>query len=101
MAVVELGYLGMPPAECRGGGGAGGNFDGVHRGHAALVAAAREVAGRVGGPVVPVTFDPHPLQLLAPDRFPPPLTTVAERARLLHLVGADQVVLLRTTPELL
>ena len=101
MAVVALGYLGAPPADCRGGVVAVGNFDGVHRGHAALVAAARAMAGRVGGPVVPVTFDPHPLQLLAPERYQPPLTTVAERARLLQTIGADHVIVLRTTPELL
>jgi riboflavin kinase/FMN adenylyltransferase len=101
MAVVELGYLGTPPTECRDGVVAVGNFDGVHRGHAALVDVARAMASRVGGPVVPVTFDPHPLQLLAPDRYQPPLTTVAERARLLQTVGADHVIVLRTTPELL
>src|SRR3954469_26042466 len=100
MPVVSMGLEDRPPEEFRGGVLAVGNFDGVHRGHAALLAAARELAGP-GRPVIPVTFDPHPLVLLAPERFQPPLTTVAERARLLHAVGADHVVVLRTTPELL
>jgi riboflavin kinase / FMN adenylyltransferase len=98
MPVVPLRLQEAPPPEVRRGVVAVGNFDGVHRGHAALIAAARDL-GR--GPVVPVTFDPHPLVLLAPDKYQPPLTTVAERARLLHAVGAEHVVVLQTTPELL
>ncbi len=101
MAVETLRYHQSAPMSCRGGVIAVGNFDGVHRGHAYLIAAARELAEVTGGPVVPVTFDPHPLMLLAPERFQPPLSTVAERARLLHEVGADHVVVLKTTPELL
>jgi riboflavin kinase / FMN adenylyltransferase len=100
MPVIPLRLQDLPPNEVRGGVVAVGNFDGVHRGHAALIATARELAGH-DRPVVPVTFDPHPLVLLAPERFQPPLTTVAERARLLHSIGADHVVVLETTPELL
>src|SRR5262245_1459616 len=100
MSVVPLRLHDVPPESVRGGDVAIGNFDGVHRGHAALVDAAREMAGP-GRKVVPVTFDPHPLVLLDPERFQPPLTTVAERAGLLHDVGADHVVVLQTTPELL
>src|SRR5437763_1979013 len=100
MSVVPLRPHDVPPESVRGGVVAVGNFDGVHRGHAALVAAARELAGP-SGPVVPVTFDPHPLLLLAPERFQPPLTTAAERAGLLHELGADHVIVLQTTPQLL
>jgi riboflavin kinase/FMN adenylyltransferase len=78
-----------------------GNFDGVHRGHAALIARLRTEADKVGGPAVAVTLDPHPIALLAPERLQPLLTTPEDRAELLHAVGADHVVILRTTPELL
>jgi riboflavin kinase/FMN adenylyltransferase len=90
-----------PPPACRGGAVAVGNFDGVHRGHAALVADLRARAAAVGGPAVAVTFDPHPIALLAPDRLQPLLTTPADRAELLHRAGADHVLVLRTTPDLL
>ena len=89
------------PAECRGGAVTVGNFDGVHRGHASLMAALKDAGRRVGGPAVAVTFDPHPLTLLAPGRISAPLTTLADRTELLHAAGADAVVVLRTTPELL
>jgi riboflavin kinase/FMN adenylyltransferase len=78
-----------------------GNFDGVHRGHAALIAALRRQAEQVSGPAVAVTFDPHPLDLLRPERRQPLLTTLDDRGRLLHELGADHVLVLKTTPDLL
>lgn len=86
-----------PPVEFRGGALAIGNFDGVHRGHAELVRVLRES----GRPAIAVSFDPHPLQLLAPQRFLPELTTPADRALFLRECGADGVCFLKTTPELL
>lgn len=100
MAVIPLRLHDTPSENVRGGVVAVGNFDGVHRGHAALIAAAGELAGR-DTPVVAVTFDPHPLSVLDPERFQPPLTTVPERANLLQSVGADHVVVLQTTRDLL
>src|SRR4051794_40488944 len=97
MTLHRLNWDEAPPVECRGGAVAVGNFDGVHLGHAELV---RTLCER-GQPAVVVSFDPHPLLLLAPERFQPLLTTVEDRAQLLAECGAAHVVLLHTTPELL
>jgi riboflavin kinase/FMN adenylyltransferase len=78
-----------------------GNFDGVHRGHAALVAEVRRQAQAAAGPAVVLTFNPHPLKLLRPEQFQPVLTMPDDRAELLQACGADHVILLRTTPQLL
>jgi riboflavin kinase/FMN adenylyltransferase len=90
-----------PTAACRGGALAIGNFDGVHRGHLALLSALRRKAEALPGPAVALTFNPHPLQLLRPEQFQPVLTTVADRAVLLQENGADHVVILHTTPAVL
>src|ERR1700675_2792574 len=101
MTIHTLDWDAIPPSVCRGGTVTIGNFDGVHRGHAALVIEARRLAELAQRPAVSLTFDPHPLQLLRPERFLPLLTTPADRAAFLLAAGADEVVVLRTTPELL
>ncbi len=101
MAVEILNWEETFPAACRGGAAAIGNFDGVHRGHLALVGELVRQARRVSGPAVAVTVDPHPLRLRRPERYQPVLTTPADRAALLEAHGADHVVILRTTPALL
>src|SRR5437868_13489355 len=101
MGTATWNGIDTPPGECRGGAVTVGNFDGVHRGHAALIAELRQQARAVGGPAVAVTFDPHPIALLAPERLQPLLTTPADRAELLQAAGADHVLVLRTTPDLL
>lgn len=77
-----------------------GNFDGVHIGHAALVRRARDLAG-AGGRVVALTFDPHPSSLLSPERVPARLSTIEQRVNHLRSLGADDVIPLTPTPELL
>lgn len=80
-----------------------GNFDGVHIGHAALLRHARELA-HAHGPttrVVALTFNPHPLRVLRPEVAPPPLLPFDRRVELLKACGADQVVPLEPTPDLL
>jgi len=103
MATVSLEWSAYPPPEFRGGVVTVGNFDAVHLGHQSLVAAARTLAGRVGGPAVVVTFNPTPHQVLHPDPGPPrpPITTLTDRAELLQKAGADHVIILRTSPALL
>src|SRR5438105_811671 len=101
MASEVLDLESPAPDAAQGGAVAVGNFDGVHRGHLALLAELRRQAEAVGGPAAVVTFDPHPLQLLAPESFLPPLTTLDDRVGLLRRHGADAVVPLHTTPELL
>jgi riboflavin kinase/FMN adenylyltransferase len=101
MASAILDWQEMPPAAFRGGAVAVGNFDGVHRGHAALLAELGRQARAVNGPAVALTFEPHPLQLLRPEQFMPVLTTMPDRAALLQQSGADQVLVLRTSAELL
>ena len=53
-----------------------GKFDGVHRGHARLLAGVRRLATRAGAPAMAVTFDVHPDSLLRPHQVPPVLTTI-------------------------
>ncbi len=78
-----------------------GNFDGVHRGHAALVARLRKLADTLAGPAVVMTFDPHPAALLRPGSEPVRLTEIERRAELLGRLGVDHVVVCRTTQALL
>lgn len=77
-----------------------GNFDGVHRGHQALLARCRAAAGQPGLPVVAVTFDPHPYAVVSPDREPVRLTTVERRVELLRAAGADEVRVLAFDEEM-
>ncbi len=77
-----------------------GTFDGVHRGHAALLRRGRELVGPRGR-LVAMTFDPHPAAVLRPGAEPPRLTTLAHRTELLRAAGADEVVRLTPTTEFL
>jgi riboflavin kinase / FMN adenylyltransferase len=77
-----------------------GNFDGVHAGHRALIARARELAAAEGSLTVALTFDPHPSTLLAPAHAPPMLTSIERRIELLAEAGVDAVVVEPFTREL-
>jgi len=68
-----------------------GNFDGVHCGHQALIATARQTVG-ASGKVVAMTFWPHPATVLAPQNAPAVLLSVQRKRELLLLAGADVVV---------
>lgn len=77
-----------------------GTFDGVHRGHQALVRAAAERAGELGLRLLAVTFDPPPTAVLRPERFTGSILTVSRRVALLKQVGADDVMVLPFTNAL-
>jgi riboflavin kinase / FMN adenylyltransferase len=76
-----------------------GVFDGVHRGHRLIVARAAEIAATLGLPLVVVTFDPHPDEVVRPGSHPPLLCTPRYRVQLLGQVGADAVCMLPFTRE--
>ena len=71
-----------------------GVFDGVHRGHAELIARAVKAGRERGVPTVLMTFDPHPLAVIGPKRAPTSLATLEHRAELLRRAGADVVEVL-------
>ncbi len=89
------------PSSVRGSYVAIGNFDGVHRGHQAMVERLVGLADQHAKPAVVVTFDPHPLSLLRSDGAPPGLTSVADRTKLLQAAGVHEVVVLATSTALL
>jgi riboflavin kinase/FMN adenylyltransferase len=76
-----------------------GVFDGVHRGHQAVVARARRHADRLAVPLVVVTFDPHPLAVVRPQAAPLLVAPLGHRLRLLGAAGADGVLVLPFDPE--
>ncbi len=83
------------PDALRGAVVAIGNFDGVHRGHQAVLERARQMAAEAGVPAVGLTFEPHPRSLFRPDQpifrlTPPPL-----KARLLKALGLDGLITAR------
>ena len=77
-----------------------GMFDGVHRGHRALLDRVAAEAAARGLPAGAVTFDRHPLEVLRPDARPPLLTTLDRKLDLLGAAGMDFVLVLAFTEEL-
>ncbi|WP_432547185.1 bifunctional riboflavin kinase/FAD synthetase [Kineococcus sp. SYSU DK004] len=77
-----------------------GNFDGVHRGHRAVLGRVVETARSLGAAAVAVTFEPHPLRVLQPERAPGLLTELEHKLELLAATGLDAVLVLPFTREL-
>jgi riboflavin kinase / FMN adenylyltransferase len=76
-----------------------GVFDGVHRGHQRIVSGAADAGADRGLPVVVITFDPHPAEVIHPGSHPPLLCTTRRRAQLLAGLGAEAVCVLPFTHE--
>jgi riboflavin kinase / FMN adenylyltransferase len=76
-----------------------GVFDGVHRGHQRIITRAVDAARGLGQPMVVITFDPHPAEVIRPGSHPFLLCTAPRRAELLAELGADVVCMMPFTPE--
>ncbi len=77
-----------------------GNFDGVHRGHRALLAATVEEARARGVRAAVMMFSPHPACVVAPERAPRLLSSPEERCALMEGQGIDEILILPFTAEL-
>ncbi len=78
-----------------------GNFDGLHRGHASILALGRSLKSAGATGVTIVTFEPHPLTVLRPEFAPPRLLPLPLKHQLLAEAGVDHLVELAPTPEVL
>lgn len=92
MPIERVASFGALPGTCRAGIVAIGNFDGVHRGHQAVLAPALEKAQAEGVPATVLTFEPHPRMLFRPDLPLYRITPAPMRARLLEVMGFRAVV---------
>ena len=76
-----------------------GNFDGMHVGHQAIIRGVVERAQELGRPSAVITFHPHPLSVVAPDRVPKQILTVAQKEELLREMGVDALLIVPFTHE--
>jgi riboflavin kinase / FMN adenylyltransferase len=76
-----------------------GNFDGMHRGHLAILQKVRERARVLDAQSVAVTFDPHPVRVLRPEQAPRLITPLQQRLDLLAETGIDATVVIPFTEE--
>jgi len=83
------------PDEARGAAIAVGNFDGVHRGHQAVIGEAGRIARAVNIPWAVLTFEPHPRRVFQPDQAPFRLTPLRAKARALETLGVDAMIVQR------
>lgn len=75
-----------------------GNFDGVHLGHQKIFERIRMKASQIRGESVVITFEPHPLKVLAPQNCPPLLTPFRKKMMLIERSGIDTVLCLEFSP---
>jgi riboflavin kinase/FMN adenylyltransferase len=86
------------PPQWTGGAVALGNFDGVHKGHQALIGRTAEEARTLGAPLVALTFEPHPRRFFVQDTGPFRLTLLPAKVRLLEEYGVQAVLAQRFDP---
>ncbi|HWQ16117.1 MAG TPA: bifunctional riboflavin kinase/FAD synthetase [Roseiflexaceae bacterium] len=78
-----------------------GAFDGVHRGHQQLIGGAVQRARALGCQSAVLTFDPHPDRVVRPEQARPVLTSIEERAEQIAALGADLLVVMPFTREVM
>lgn len=96
---IVQGWRDLVPSQ-RGAAAAVGAFDGVHRGHQAVIGAAREAANSLGAPLAVVTFEPHPRRWFQPDAAPFRLMTTGQMARALEAQGVKRLYVLPFDAEM-
>jgi riboflavin kinase/FMN adenylyltransferase len=76
-----------------------GNFDGMHIGHQAIVEGVIARARELGKPSAVITFHPHPLSIVAPDRVPKQILTLAQKEEILNAMGVDALLVVPFSHE--
>lgn len=76
-----------------------GNFDGIHIGHQKILKTLKDKANAIGGTPTVITFDPHPLKVLAPDREIKMITNLEDKLELLKQNDIGAVVIINFTKE--
>lgn len=76
-----------------------GNFDGMHIGHQAIVRRVVDRAREEQRPSAVITFHPHPLSIVAPDRVPRQILTLPQKQEILSEMGVDALLIVPFTPE--
>src|SRR5207302_3796593 len=76
-----------------------GNFYGMHSGHQAIVSGVIADAQKAGKPSAVITFHPHPLSIVAPDRVPKQILTLAQKEEILGAMGIDALLVVPFTHE--
>jgi len=78
-----------------------GNFDGVHLGHKKIIRLARKLADQRQSELVLMTFEPHPVAILYPEKAPGVLTPMVLKKHLLSQLGVDCLVILESSYRIL
>ena len=76
-----------------------GNFDGVHLGHQQLLKRVIKRAAEINGNSIVITFEPHPVKVLRPDKAPHQLISLQEKIELFQSYGINVVICIEFTPE--
>jgi len=76
-----------------------GNFDGVHKGHQAMIAKVKEKAAEINGTSVVLTFEPHPARVLSTQATTPLITVYKQKKGLIKKTGVDVLICINFTRE--